>query len=399
MFRNLIAYRITEPATARVLNDWELLGKGLAKVPAHPPVASQWRTLGFDLPAPSISEELVWSGANSVCLFTLYAAERQLTGATIREHVAARAARIREREQREPYRKELAQLRDEVEADLLPRAFIKHSIIRLIATGDLLLIDTSSAKKAEDALNLLRSALGKLPVRPLAFKHDTKTWLASLAHHDNLKHVHRGETAKLVNSDKSQVTFKDVDLGGEEPQAYMDDGFKAVELSCNYLEDSKALHFKLTNQLVFKGLKFDDVIVTDALKDTDGDPAASLDANLALFTGTVLGLLNRLTAELGEEEWKRAGDTVTWEETLAALLAPIADKEGGSLAINGVEVYRSPEMSKADRREAIDTEDDFVPLQDLLPPDLDAFGGAPAEEEDEFEAARKSFNQDEDDDL
>ncbi|MRF43944.1 recombination-associated protein RdgC, partial [Escherichia coli] len=62
-----------------------------------------------------------------------------------------------------------ATLKDEVVHTLLPRAFSKFSqtFIWLDLDKQLVIVDSGSAKRAEDHLALLRKTLGSLPVVPL----------------------------------------------------------------------------------------------------------------------------------------------------------------------------------------------------------------------------------------
>lgn len=55
---------------------------------------------------------------------------------------------------------------------LLPRAFTRSSTIRiwLNLSAALVMVDTSSARRAEDSLALLRKTLGSLPVVPLTME-------------------------------------------------------------------------------------------------------------------------------------------------------------------------------------------------------------------------------------
>ncbi|HEJ3484665.1 TPA: hypothetical protein SL392_005237, partial [Pseudomonas aeruginosa] len=102
-------------------------------------------------------------------------------------------------------------------------------------------------------------------------------------------------------------------------------------------------------------------------KDSDGDPATTLDASLAILVGTIQRLVGTLADQLGEDLPSKLANDV------AAVIAPV--KNGGSISINGVEVYRSPEISKERLKGVIDGEDG---------------------DDDEFEQARR---QTEDDDL
>ncbi|WP_410965022.1 recombination-associated protein RdgC, partial [Salmonella sp. SAL04286] len=79
---------------------------------------------------------------------------------------------IEAQQMRKVYKKERDQLKDEIVQTLLPRAFIRRSstFAAIAPSLGLILVDSASAKKAEDLLSTLREALGSLPVRPLSVK-------------------------------------------------------------------------------------------------------------------------------------------------------------------------------------------------------------------------------------
>lgn len=298
MMKSILLYRLTAESV-KVLNNHILLTQALETKPEKLPVASQWRTLGFGLPAPGASDELVWNGAGNVNMFCLKIHKRDLSGATIKEFVAKRAAKIEERESRKVYRKEYAQLKEEVEAELLPKAFIKHSAILMMAIGDLLVVGASTAKNAEDALSTLRDAIGTLGVRPFTTKVAPEEWLTKRILRDGkVGDLVRGDSAKLANEAKDVVTFKGVNLGDEEPQAYADSGFRVKEISLDFRGD---MFFRMTDTLIIKGIKFTDTLITSSRRDTDGDLAATVDADIILFSDSITGIVETLIDELGEE--------------------------------------------------------------------------------------------------
>lgn len=71
-----------------------------------------------------------------------------------------------------PNRPEKAALRDEAYQSLLPRAFAKSSYTQILidTRRQLIMVDTASARKAENALALLRKTVQSLPVIPVAAK-------------------------------------------------------------------------------------------------------------------------------------------------------------------------------------------------------------------------------------
>lgn len=297
MIKSMLLYRIIDPKHVQLLGDSEALAEVLAEKPARMPEGSQWGCSGFDKPAPSVNDDLVWPWGQNSTMFTVYFHERQLPGATIRDHLNERIHKIEERESRKCYRKEIAQMKDDVIAMLLPRAFIKHTAVNLIVKDDLLVVGCSSAKRSEDCLDVLRSAIGSLSVRPLTLKLPADSWLTDLMRAGAHEGLNVREAAKLVNVTKDAVVFKGCDLSEDEPQAYLDQGFHVAEIDLSY-EDS--FFFRVTDQLIFKGMKFSDIAVDNLTNDAQGDPASLIDANLILLleeVGNIIGAMQRIAGE------------------------------------------------------------------------------------------------------
>jgi len=298
MFKAMLLYRITNAAHIETLNSWSKLSECLEEYPEFEPTGSQWRGLGFGPFAPTVSEELVWNGAEGVNLFSLKVHERNLTAATIREHVIKKVIALEEREGRKVYRKEAAEIKDVVVAELLPKAFLKHKVVNALVIGNLLVVGASTAKLAEDFLCKLRDAMGSLAVRPLTTKLPPQQWLGDLMRKGKAEGLATCAFAKLVNESKDTVSFNGVDLSEDEPQRYLEDGFRVKELGVIM---GSEMAFKLTETLIFKGIKFSDMLLGGARADADGDPAALIDADIILMTAAIRQLLSCLNNIAGED--------------------------------------------------------------------------------------------------
>lgn len=298
MFKTMLLYRITNADHIVMLNDWARLNEALAQNVEYEPTGSQWRGIGFAPFSPKISEELVWSGAEGVNLFTLMIHERALTAATVREEVLKRGDVIEAREGRKVYRNEYAQLKDVVIAELLPKAFIKHRRINAMVIDNLLVVGASTAKLAEDFLDTLRSAMGGLAIRPFSTKMTPAEWMTRLMREKKLEELAVGDTVKLMNTVKDTVSFKGIDLSDDEPQTYLHNAFSPKELGIFLGTD---LYFKLTDTLIFKGLKFSDQLVTASHEDADGDLAAIIDADIIMTTDVIKRLVRNISDVAGED--------------------------------------------------------------------------------------------------
>ena len=83
-------------------------------------------------------------------------------GSVVRDALKEKVDEIEAQQMRKVYKKERDQLKDEIVQTLLPRAFIRRSstFAAIAPSLGLILVDSASAKKAEDLLSTLREALG-----------------------------------------------------------------------------------------------------------------------------------------------------------------------------------------------------------------------------------------------
>lgn len=167
IFTNLLVYRMTEAnafhARADELN--ELLATKAARLPA----ATELSALGFSEPL-GIEDEYVEHIRNKTMTLCVNFAERMLPGKIVRQRVQAKVKEIEDGEERKVYAREKNQIKDTVVAEMLPRAFIDQKHIRVMIIGPYIVIDSTSAKKGEEILSLMRSVLGTLGVRPVGVK-------------------------------------------------------------------------------------------------------------------------------------------------------------------------------------------------------------------------------------
>ena len=98
----------------------------------------------------------------------------------------------------------------------------------LIRRNNLVHVDATSSKRAEDALALLRKSLGSLPVVPLAFANEPSTILTDWIVQEKIPHwLVALEEAELRGSQEdSVIRCKKQPLENEEILALLQDGKK-----------------------------------------------------------------------------------------------------------------------------------------------------------------------------
>lgn len=132
--------------------------------------------------APVAGSGLVYDSGLQM-LIALGTESRLLPGAVIRKELDQRGKDLEQKQGFAPGRKQLRDLKDQVVTELLPKAFIRDKVSR--AWIDLerhrIVVDSTTAKAAEELMTVLRNDLGSLEAVPLSVKDTTanvlQAWL------------------------------------------------------------------------------------------------------------------------------------------------------------------------------------------------------------------------------
>lgn len=291
MFKNLTLFRL--PASA--IPDGPSLDAALEDLRLRPPGPQELATFGFISPFGRGHEQPSHRiGPHS--LLSLGSDARLLPSQVVNQALTERLDTLEGQRGRRPGGKERSRIKDEVIAELLPRAFIKST--RTDAWLDhgngWLVVDSASAKAAETVVYHLRQALGSFPATPVAAQASARmqltAWLAGDGLPDDFE---LGDECELRDpaEDGAIARCRRQDLGAEEIAEHLNAGKQVTQLGLAW--DGR-MGFLLDEQLTVRKLRFDDV-VTEQLGDLAGeDAAAELDARFALMTAELERLLARL---------------------------------------------------------------------------------------------------------
>ncbi len=297
-FKNIVIYRFTQEPTF----DLESLEKKLEKDRFTPCLSQALSSYGWSSPMGTQGESLVHSGFGFI-LLCAKKQERILPASVIKDFVNERVGCIEEEQMRKLSRRERDEIKDETVMELTPRAFTRSIFTYGLLAPELgyLLVDSSSAKRADEFTSYLRKTLGSLPIKPLEVKEAPASfftgWLEGrLATPEDIT---IGRECELTATDDEGGVVRCSRhqlLESDEIRAHLQAGKFAVKLALQW-QDS--LSFVLDNELSIKKLRFSDVLKEQAGEDGSADPAAEFDAAFTLSSLELARLVPRLTEIFG----------------------------------------------------------------------------------------------------
>lgn len=298
-FRNLLLYRFSQDIP---FGEAELL-TALEQRPARPCASQETHTLGWTTPFGRHSENLL-QVAEGYWLIAMRKEERILPGSVVKDALAEKVEEIEARDARKIYKKERDTLKDEIVMSLLPRAFTRtQTTLACIAPSEgWIAVDSSSAKRAEDLLSLLRECTGSLPVRPLNVKMAPAAcmtdWVKNGDAPEGLVVLDECEL-RDTGEDGGVIRCKRQDLASDEIQQHLTVGKQVSQLTMAWRDK---LVLTLDDKLTVKRLRFEELLRDEADDQGGDDMASQLDATFIIMSKTLSELLPALTTALGGED-------------------------------------------------------------------------------------------------
>ena len=257
---------------------------------------------GWVPPIPG-TEALVHS-ANNNLLLCLKTQEKILPTSVVKEALDEKVQMIENERGQKVGKKEKQTLKEEIVQQLLPKAFTRNS--RLYAyinvRDQFVVVNTSSANKAETFLAMLRQSLGTLPVLPMKPEGDLILSMTSWVKDDKLPNPFafaQDIELKALDEEAAVAKLKNHDVTEEEVQLHISNGKFVHKLGLVWDEKAK---FVLNEEGALKQLKFLDIVKEQNDDVGADDHLAKFDADFALMTGELNQLLGQLT-----KVWHPAG--------------------------------------------------------------------------------------------
>lgn len=296
-FKNLTLFRLTRPFE---LNH-DALNEALQGEAFRPCAKSVPFSYGWGSPLGRHGEQL----AHSVGPYTMICArkeERLLPGAVVNEQLLEKVDEIERAEARSVGRKERQQLKEELTLTLLPQAFTRHNTTYayIDRKHHWLVVDSSSANRAEELVTLLRQSVSGVSARLPLTAESPRVLMSQWLRGDNIPSgFELGDEYKLQDSGKEggTVQCKHQDPHTEEIQAHLDASKQVTKLAMTWRE---RIEFVLPENLSIKRLRFTDT-VKEELDDHAEDPIMQFDSDFAFMTGELSKFIDEVITAFGGE--------------------------------------------------------------------------------------------------
>ncbi len=292
-FRNIRLYRITSPWPASETD----LSDALNDAAFKPCGSFSERSSGFEAPVEGAGD-LLCRRVASADLLQLRTQTRVMPNAAVQEALVERVDAFKQRTRLEPNRRERRDLKEEVYADLLPKALLKSDRVQAMYLGKekILLLGTAAESVAEDFMKNLGRAMLSFQYVPLTFKQPVADFIKRIFMGGKAEAFTLAHECRMRDPADSRVSVNwlDVELADPAVRRHVDEGLKIDRLGLHF---DQLLQLVLDEDLVIRKLKLLDQNETDQLPDED--PLAAHDAHFVMMAGCMQGLLNALSAELG----------------------------------------------------------------------------------------------------
>ncbi|MTC39243.1 recombination-associated protein RdgC, partial [Providencia alcalifaciens] len=294
-FKNAIVYRMTRDI--QISSDE--LETQLKNLEFSPCGSQDMMKVGWTNPIKT-GEALTHSVGNQI-LIVAKREEKILPTDVIKKELQAKIDKLEAEQGRRLKKTEKDSLKDEVVQDLLPRAFSKESTVSVWIDNDnqRIIVDASSAKRAEDTLALLRKTLGSLPVVPLTMKTPIELtltdWLRDGVIPQGFNLTDEAEL-KAMLAEGGIARFKKQDLVSDEIASHIEAGKLVTKLSLDWNE---TIQFTLCDDCSLKKIKFSDMLKAQNDDIDREDIAQRFDADFVLLTSEMTRLIDAVIQSLG----------------------------------------------------------------------------------------------------
>ncbi len=299
-FKNILFYRFTKPFDMSSDELEQKLSEALFK----PCGANDVYQLGWSSPLQKSSEQLVHVNQH-YWMICLQKQERILPTSVVNEQLQEKVNEIEETQHRKVSRKEKTELKELIVNTLLPQSFTKTNrfYAYLSPSKGYMVLNTASAKVADELTSFLRKTIGSLPVRVPAVNQAPASVMTNwvTAPESLPAHLTLGYECELTShgEDKGSIKYKGLELDQDQINEQIKSGMEVTKLAVDWNE---SLSMLLGSDLSIKRIKFGDML-QEQLEDTSAEDAASaFDAGFTIMTAEFDRLIPDILNAFGGED-------------------------------------------------------------------------------------------------
>lgn len=293
MFKNALVYRITqwEPPTQAEIERRLEAARFAACAPSQP------EAIGWVEPRGEKHGALLESVGGQLIL-QLCSESKPVPSGVVKQQLEALLDRIEADTGRRPKGKAKRELKEQVVHELLPRAFPKRSAtwVWLDLQAKLVLVGATGTKKTDAVVTRLVELFGTLRLEPLQTALSPATAMAAWLSDKEAPRgfsIDRECELKQPDSEKAAVRYARHTLEIDEVGEHIKQGKLPTQLALTW---NGRVSFVLTEGLALKRIKLLDVVLEGS---GQGDADGGFDADVAITTGELRGLLPDLIEALG----------------------------------------------------------------------------------------------------
>lgn len=294
-FKNLQLYRLT-PEWQISPGDFE---EKLRRFMFQPCGSQEWMSRGWI--APRGDEVLVYA-QNRQWLVALGVEQKLLPAAVVNQAARERALKLEQQLGYRPGRKQMREIKDNIVAELLPRAFSRYrtSFAWIDPADGWLAIDAASSQKADEVIEVLKRSLDDFPFSVLRTRMTPvaamSEWLAAGDGPVGIS-IDRDCELKSPFEEQALVRYVRHPLDSDEIRRHIAAGKLPTRLALTW---NNRVSFVLTDKLEIKKLTLIDVAKAEGGSESETDEDR-FDADFALMTAEIKLLLPALVDALGGE--------------------------------------------------------------------------------------------------
>lgn len=299
-FRNLLPYRLD--------GEWTLspgrFEERLATRVLQPCSGLTVQTQGW---VPPSEDGPLVRGFEKQMLFALGTETKILPASVVKAAAKDKAAQIEKRMGFKPGKKQMREIREQIASELLPKAFARRHVTRawINPQDRWLVVDTSSLKRGDEVLAVLRDTLGECPFFPLVTAQSPMSCMTAwLARGDAPGRFGLDQDCEMKGGgdDPAAVRFARHGLEGEDVRRHLRDGKSVTRLGLTWNDRMRLL---LADPGVVRRLRFETIEQDRAQNESRLGADEQFDADFALMCGELSALLGDLLETLGGEEKKQ----------------------------------------------------------------------------------------------